>query len=370
MDLEKRIVFLCGLGDFHAFDWYRSCLKLLNKNQVLILTDSREGEGLKNLSNENDEIHYLMLIDRILFKNQSVLANKWRNFLKLLISPIQILKLRKFAKNNQDCIYFANGMYFMFLANMARVPCIGAPQGGEILLRPNSFFYRKFAQFAIKGCLFSVVDSVAMQEKSNNLFGVKPVLVQNGIDLISINKIIQNNKIENRFRITSVRGLTPLYRIDEILASRDLKNDDNSVPITFIYPFFEKEYKDKLKIYELKGDIDLGRLEKANMYKVLLESNIVISIPESDSSPRSVYEAIFCGCIVIITENSYFNILPNCMKERIVIADISNKNWFSIAIENANKLKNMAFLPDKESQEMFNQELSMKKVLEILESKI
>lgn len=370
MEIQKRIVFLCGLGDFHAFDWYRSCLKLLNKNQVLILTDSIKGEGLKNLSNENDKIHNFILIDKILFKNQSVLANKWRNFLKLLMSPLQILKLRYFATRNPDCIYFAHGMYFMFLANLAKVPYIGAPQGGEILLRPNAFFYRKFAQLAIKGSVFSVVDSVAMQEKSNNLFGVKPVLVQNGIDLISINKFIQINKSVNRFRITSVRGLTPLYRIDEILASRDLKNDDNSVPITFIYPFFENEYKDKLKINELKGDIDLGRLEKESMYKVLSESSIVISIPESDSSPRSVYEAIFCGCIVVITENSYFNTLPKCMKERIVIADIANENWFSFAIEKANKLKNIGFLPDKESQEMFNQELSMKKVLEILATKM
>ena len=65
------------------------------------------------------------------------------------------------------------------------------------------------------------------------------------------------------------------------------------------YPFAEKNYKSKINNYLKCSDSDLGRIEKKiDLYKILNSTVLAISIPESDSSPRSVYEAIFCGCAI------------------------------------------------------------------------
>ena len=54
---------------------------------------------------------------------------------------------------------------------------------------------------------------------------MKPTIVQNGIDLESIIKI--NNESKNiqsikRIEILSIRGITPIYRIKDIIKSRNI----------------------------------------------------------------------------------------------------------------------------------------------------
>ena len=74
------------------------------------------------------------------------------------------------------------------------------------------------------------------------------------------------------------------------------------------------------------------------MYELLRNSIMVVSIPSSDSSPRSVYEAIFCGCVVCITYHPYYDVLPQCMKDRIIVVDLNNKSWFKNAFQKAKKI--------------------------------
>ena len=82
----------------------------------------------------------------------------------------------------------------------------------------------------------------------------------------------------------------------------------------------------------INEDEDISRLNKIDMYKNFIEAKLVISIPYSDSSPRSVYEAIFCGAIVAITYNNYYQNLPDSLKARVIIVDINQKGWFYNAI--------------------------------------
>lgn len=366
---KSKLIFLCGLGDYHAIDWYRSSLKLLKNKDVLILTDIKQRDGLQDLTNENDKVFHLILLDRFLFHNKSILAHFWRNLLKLLVVPIQVYLLRQFAKQYSEGVFFAHGLYFMFLASMARVHFCGTPQGSEILVRPNkSKIYRIFSYFALKRAAFVTVDSESMQKKMFELYGINPIIVQNGIDISSIEKFIAYNIDSNlkRTHFTSIRGFTSLYRIHDIITSRNKAQNKRFIPLTLIYPFFDIDYRNNVVKEFSNKDIDLGRLDKSEMYKILTESKIVFSIPQSDSSPRSVYEAIFCGSIVIITYNSYYEILPQCMKERIVIADISNENWFLEGILEANKLIEQPFIPDNTALDMFDQERSMQKIVDLL----
>ena len=105
----------------------------------------------------------------------------------------------------------------------------------------------------------------------------------------------------------------------------------------------------------MSNDLDIGRLEKKDYYKMLLSSPIVISVPDSDSSPRSVFEAIFCGCVVLITYHPYYDTLPECMKERIIIVSLDKNNWFKNAIIKAKLVSNKKFIPTQKALYMFDE---------------
>jgi hypothetical protein len=113
-------------------------------------------------------------------------------------------------------------------------------------------------------------------------------------------------------------------------------------------------------------DFDYGRLDRTKMYELFAQNYLVVSIPISDSSPRSVYEAIFCGSCVAILYNSYYDFLPNCMKERIIIVDITKENWLKLAMEKFNYISRKVYVPSKEALELFDQKKSFLKLSNIL----
>ena len=66
------------------------------------------------------------------------------------------------------------------------------------------------------------------------------------------------------------------------------------------------EYVNELKNYAIKKDIDgnltwLGYLNQTQMAEIFNSCDIVVSVPSSDSSPKSVYEAMFCKKPVILS---------------------------------------------------------------------
>ena len=98
------------------------------------------------------------------------------------------------------------------------------------------------------------------------------------------------------------------------------------------------------------------------MYNIFFSTLLAKSIPISDSSPRSVYEAIFCGCIVAITWHPFFDDLPKCMQERVVIVNIEDEYWFDKAIEAAKQLTVNPFIPTEDALKIFDQSQAFKKI--------
>ena len=365
----KKIVFLCGARDFHAMDWYRSAKKKLGRERVAVMADIIEAEGLKSLVQEDDELIKLHIIDKWLFKTPSHIGDIWRNVLKLLILPLQAKMLKKYYKQHPNTVYHAHGMYYMQMAAKAGVPFVGTPQGSELLVRPyKSNYYRKFATKALKAAKHVTVDSVNMQKSAESFSGVRPHIVQNGIDVKAILDYLQNTEQPKRDVWLSMRGFTPLYREKEFVEARNESVKYKEQPIIFAYPFFDDIYMAEVKPLMHKDDKDLGRLQRDELYAMLRRSEVVFSIPASDSSPRSVYESLFLGCPVIITQNKYVEMLPQSMQERIVIADIEEEGWFDKAIEKAVELSKEPFTPSKDAIEMFDQEACFEKVYSLLMS--
>ena len=357
------IVILGGARDYHAIDWYRSVKKSFPERKVILLTDSVDGEGFDKIVLDDDRIESLFIIDKLLFRRSSSLSNKWRNILKLIVLPVQVIKLRLFVREYNNCIIHAHPMYYIFLCWVARVPCGVTPQGSEILVRPNrSKIYKYFLVKLLKAASFVTVDSRSMKNAVFKLSHVNSLIVQNGVDIFAINKCVENTK--TRCRICSIRGIAPLYRIDSVLDSRNASSPH--LNITFVYPFSELDYCSKIKHKFKKDDEVIGRLGKDDLYKILSETFLTISIPESDSSPRSVYEAIFAGSCVAVTENMYIDSLPKCMQSRLIVVDIHNPSWFSEAVNFAKKNMRTRYIASNEAIEEFDQYRSIKKAGETI----
>lgn len=128
----------------------------------------------------------------------------------------------------------------------------------------------------------------------------------------------------------------------------------------FFYPFWEDEYRAGVSAKFRNDDVDLGRLTKVKMYKLLASTLLAISIPKSDSSPRTVYEAIFCGCCVAVTYNSYVEALPECMRARVFIVDLEDKQWLDKAIRFAEMTARESYKPSAKALKLYDQRNSMR----------
>jgi hypothetical protein len=358
----KKIIFIGGARDYHVIDWYRTVKEICGNKEVVFVTDSIEGEGFEKLINEADRVVKLLNIDWLLFRNQSRYGNIWRNFVKLIFIPLQVMRLAAIAKKNRDAVFHAMPMYYMFLCRLARIPYIGTPQGSEVLVRPDrSKMYKYFATKALLAAKNVTVDSVNMQNKIIQLCGKESTVIQNGIDVEAISHEVMNSR--KRENVVSIRGFTPLYRINEIFDGR--ASSLQKPQLHLFYPFWEDTYRTTVsKRFEL-GDCDLERLSRQKMFELLTSTLLAISIPISDSSPRSVYEAIFCGCCVAVTYNPWIDALPECMKSRLFIVDLKDNLWFEKAIEQAKYITTNDYKPSEEALELFDKKRTMQKMVDL-----
>jgi len=358
----RPILFIGDARDYHAIDWYRVVKDICGTRKVLFATDLIQSEGRPKLLNHDDRVLKLYNIDWLLFRGQSSVGNFWRNAVKALLAPLQARCVRGIAKSEPNAILHAHTMYYMFLCWASGMTYIGTPQGSEILVRPfKSRIYRFFAIKALLAAEHVLVDSVNMQKRIEELCGKKSHVIQFGIDVTAISRIVQ--VAEARRRIVSIRGLYPNYRIEEIFAAR---NHCRQKPrLALFYPFSEAGYRTRVSRQLEEGDLDVGRIPtKAEMYKFLAGSLLAISIPESDSSPRSVYEAIFCGCCVAVTYNMWIETLPACMKARLFMVDLGDRLWLEKAIDHAQAVTREPYQPSEMALESFDQERSLKRMVD------
>lgn len=352
----QPICFVASARDFHAFDWYRTVKRLSPNRRVFLATDSVESEGGHRLIDDTDEVVFLFAIDKYLFGRHSTVGDLWRNLVKFLSLPLSAYRLYKLAKR-EDTIFHAHSMYYIFLCWLSRVEFIGTPMGSDVLVRPDhSFLYRLGTVLSLKGAEFITVDSVVLQKKVLDLSGRRSDIIQNGID--TKNAISFGKGDLNRGRVVSLRGMYPNYRIHELVEARNVSK--SKVGIHFLYPFFEEGYLKSFKSKLVASDIDLGRLSKSEMFKLLGETFAVFSLPISDSSPRSVYESIFCGAAVITSYGEWIEFVPSCMRARIIIVDLNQAGWFDDAIVRAREISSTQFKPSDEAIKMFDETESMK----------
>lgn len=95
------------------------------------------------------------------------------------------------------------------------------------------------------------------------------------------------------------------------------------------------------------------------MFSLLSETLLVVSIPRSDSSPRSVYESIFAGAAVATVDAPWNRSLPDCMQARLVIVNLEDPDWFVDSLSRAQAITSQQYIPSTQALTNFSQTKSM-----------
>ena len=362
---KNPIIILGSVRDYHAVDWYLSLYKI-NQN-IIFVSDCNCGEGITNQMPKSHEYIKLFPLDILLMKSQSNFANIWRNILKILLLPLNSFLFLLICLYINPKIIHAHPLYYGLICKFINKKYIVTPQGSEILVRAkNNYIYRFFAGIILKGAKTITTDSSLMKESINNLYKLDAYVIQNGIDTKAILKNKKRKVLIKNDYILSYRSIHENYRILEILKSRNYSCPDK--PIYFVYPSFDGAYLELLKKYLKPFDKLLGKVKKEKLYSLMSNSIASISIPLSDSSPKSVYESIFSGAPSILQNNPYQLFITDSMKSRVITVnnkDIKNPNWLNNSIKNALNISR-EFTPCKYSHEKFDSELVLKSTYKIL----
>lgn len=356
---NKHIFFLCSGTDFHAYDWFKSAKKFNSGKEVEVISDMMYSENQNFYFSDVKYFSKLFIIDSILFHHHSKYGHIWRNIVKLFLIPFQVALLLIKFKSIPKHMVFCHSMYYVWLAYIARLNYIAIPQGSDILLKPNQSIIYKFLTIkSLKSAHAVSVDSSKMVSAVKNLSGVNSLLIQNGVDVKLISKMSKTSYERNFY--TYARGLTPLYQIRHLLEARC--KISTKLPLKICFPFSDDNYYNECIDFFHSYDDILGKLDKSDLIQLFLKSKIVFSIPLSDSSPRTVYEAIFCGAIVVTTYHQFVDSLSEEMKSRIIITDLKDDMWLDRVISRYDDLAH-CYNPSHNDLVKFDQDLSFSNLI-------
>lgn len=357
---QQTVLFLAGARDFHAMDKFRLLSDYLGPSRVTLVTDTFEGEGQSCLVQEHDAVAPLWLIDRLMPHALSTAGHLWRNLVKFVVLPIQVRRLRKIVAEINPGVIHAVPIYYMVLCWLTRVRYIGTPQAAEILERPlRSNVYRWFAKKSLRAADRVLVDSREMQDRVESMFGLRAVLVKNGFDTGAA--LAAGASQRDADHVLSVRGIAANYRLTDLIKARG--RSSRRPPLIFAYPFFESPYLEQIRPMLLPSDRLLGSLNKQDLYQLLGTTKLVVSLPGQDSSPRSVYEAIFSGAAVALAPCGFLDELPACMRSRIFVVSDVEDDWLDDALAFADATVSQPYRPSSAAIEMCDQQVLLRKIV-------
>ena len=181
--------------DYHAMDWFRASTQYLKPTRPIIVTDLLSSEGYPSLAHPEDRIFKLIILDRLLPGKQSNFSNIYRNILKFVLLPFQVLLLRFYLFTFKDSIIYAHSMYYIWLAWLSGAKhYVATPQGSDVLIKPyRSSLYKYLSKLSLASASLITVDSSSLSSHISDLYGLSSYVVQNGIDIKLISQTVSHS---------------------------------------------------------------------------------------------------------------------------------------------------------------------------------
>ena len=234
---------------------------------------------------------------------------------------VQVFQVHYHLKKIKPDILHIISMYKTYFALFASAKkIVFENNGSDVLIRPQkNKLFKYYYSFIYKFCNATVQDS-----KISQIAGVKygaPMrynkVIELGVDFNVFNRKVFKGKVKNQLGLEenrivfSPRGLTPIYNIDIIIKTIPLvKAIYPNVKYLFCYNNDSLNTKLRNLIESLKVENNVlftGFLDnETELPYYLKDSDVVLSVPSSDSSPRSVYEAMACNINVIISDLPWY----------------------------------------------------------------
>ena len=304
---------------------------------------------------------------------------------KLLSAKFYAAEIDKLVLKEKIDIIHAHTLFHGYVASFVKssVPVIFTPMGSDIIIHAQkNLIYKFMAYKAFSKSTVITGDSLILQKKGYDVGArqEKNFIIQNGVDS-SIFKPQSANKLKQKLGISksetlifSPRAITPLYNIEAIIESlSELKKTDPRFKCMFSYAFGGEYYsKLKKKVISLglaENVIWLGYIKYEDMQLYYNAADIVISVPSSDSSPKSVYEAMFCGKPVIISDLEWsYELLDEI--DCVLRVDIKNPMQLTRALKSLIGDQELLETLSKNSLQLahkfFDYDINMKKMEEIM----
>lgn len=195
-------------------------------------------------------------------------------------------------------------------------PLVVTPWGSDLLIHPNrSIIARKLAKIVLQKADLITLNSKTLLKQAIR-YGADPThshQISWGVDLKifhpeKTNKLREELGIGDAPVVLSPRGVKPIYNQDIIIESIPLVLSKFPKVIYLMQNYnIVSNYKAQLlkRINELgiSNSIRWLPFQASNRYVDFFRmSNVVISVPSSDSIPTTVLEALACGSPVIVSD--------------------------------------------------------------------
>jgi glycosyltransferase involved in cell wall biosynthesis len=270
------------------------------------------------------EVHCITdtIIDCKLASSTSVYSLSLKPFFKL---PFRLFRIRKKIKSiDPDIIHVhqANSCSLYALLASGKKPVLVTAWGSDILLMPTKIYFRWMLKFILrKGDAFTassqhLIDSM---RSITNMDSKEITLANFGI-------CDDFPEVEKEKIIYSNRYLNPLYRIDRIITDFSVfaKTKVGSDWILVIAGSgTEEKY---LRILAKESGVNekihfVGWLSPSENRLWYAKASIYISLPNSDSTSISLYEAMAAKCFPIVSELAANKEIISSDKNGILVKD-------------------------------------------------
>lgn len=318
------ILFICSSSDWHMVLWLKY---YAGRHKVLIFSDREDYLKRQEFDSRIEIIEDYGYFGKLL---------GWLNIKSLKVAHVnKLLSSGRYAKRinaiideHRVDIVHAHSLYYGFVSAGIRqdIPVVFTPMGSDIIIHAQQHpVYRYMARKAFSRAHVVTGDSLLLRKQGYKV-GAKQdhnYIIQNGVDTEIVYP--RENDLKRRIGVQpdevlifSPRALMELYNIDVIIESIAVVRDAGySIKCMFSYAFggeYLSKLKSRVKELSLEGNVIwLGFLEYHEMAEYYNAADLVVSVPSSDSSPKSVYEAMFCKKPVIVSDLEWsYELLSDC----------------------------------------------------------
>lgn len=306
----KKKLLLLGNNSVHTANYYHLVKDYFD--DVLIVADKTGGscEGLPVIALDYSTNPLIML------KTFQATKRIVKEFQPTIIHGQQINK----------------ALLFAVWANCRRkIPMVATAWGSDILVIPNqNFVYRLIVKYILRTIPYFSSDSQFMAEQMNRIAGRKlDITIANfGIDVVE-------NSLEKQNIIYSNRLHEKLYRIDRIISAFGEFSKTNPGWNLVVAATGSETDKLKMLVNQL-GITDkvkfVGWLDKTQNNYYYSIAKYWVSIPKSDATSISLFEAMSFDCIPVVSDLPANREWVKDGENGLVVSDI-NSNFIALATD-------------------------------------